>query len=78
MVTLPIERGVAACLTVALLSASALAAADSANWRGLMRATGYENTPVAPCRKNGRYAPITFLPSPLKAAQASAQFLHGA
>jgi hypothetical protein len=36
----------------------------------------YENTPVAPRRKNGKYAPITFLPSLMKAAQESAQFLH--
>jgi hypothetical protein len=36
---LSLDVGVAACLTVALLSASALAAAVSANWRALMRAT---------------------------------------
>ena len=36
----------------------------------------YENTPIAPCRKNGKYPPITFLPSLMKAPQESAQFLH--
>jgi hypothetical protein len=41
MVTLPlsVEVGVAAVLTAALLSASVLAVAASANWRALMRAT---------------------------------------